>query len=130
MKILVDTDILIDFTKGYDHLLKTLLQQQTKGKTELYTTPVIVAEFFTDLQLADTDKHHQAQQFINYFTLLPITKRIGLTAGDLLRTGHPHTLGDALIAATCLIHHLHLATRNRKHFQKIPQLKFYQLPDS
>jgi len=54
-------------------------------------------------------------------------KPFGFLAGDLLREEKIPFLRDALIATTCLIHEIQLATRNKKHFQNIPKLEFYDL---
>jgi predicted nucleic acid-binding protein len=51
MKIFVDTNIIIDFTKGYTKVLKTLFEKKIKGELELYINPIIVAEFLNDQSL-------------------------------------------------------------------------------
>ena len=125
IRILVDTDVLIDFTKGHDESLGNLLSTQTKGKLILCTTPVNVAEFLTDSQLEEREKEHKAREFLSFFSTCDITKAIGILAGMYLRKKQSIFLGDALIAACCVEGELLLATRNRRHFSSIPKLQFY-----
>ena len=46
-----------------------------------------------------------------------------------LRRQRKMTLGDALVAATCLEHGLHLATRNVRDFDWIPGLRVDSLSE-
>lgn len=125
IQILVDTDVLIDYSKGFGYLLGELLQRQTDGEAELYVNPVIVAEFFTDQKLRNKRKQAEAEDFLNLFGFKEINRKMGQRVGELLREKRVDFLGDAFIAATCLADNLVLATKNRKHFNKVPQLKFY-----
>lgn len=125
IKIFVDTDILIDYSKGCGRLLEKLLREQKEGKIELCLNPVVIAEFFTDRNLKNKDKFAQACDFFNFFSVIEVNKKIGLLAGELLRENKTSFLGDALIAATCLSANLKLATGNQKHFAKIKNLEFY-----
>lgn len=124
-EIFVDTDILIDYSKGKSKFLGTLLAKQEKGEVELFINPIVIAEFLTDRALVSKAKLALAQEFLALFSLKEITKQIGFVAGELLRNGMVDYLGDAMIAATCVAHGLRLATRNAKHFRTVSQIKFY-----
>lgn len=124
-KILVDTDVLIDFTKGKDKDLFILLQLQSEGKVELYITPVNIAEFVNDKQLKTSAKLQKAKEFLHFFSVSDVTSSIGFLAGEYLREGAVQFLGDALIAATSVSASLHLMTRNRRHFTAVTRLSFY-----
>lgn len=124
-RILIDTDVLIDFTKGKSDVLLGLLDKQRGKKVKLYINPVIVAEFLTDESLKDNKKKQKAYSFLNYFETLSVSKKMGLLAGEYLRKRVTSTLGDAFISATCVEGGLLLATRNKRHFKKVPKLKFY-----
>lgn len=124
-KVLVDTNIIIDFTKGKSKDLKFLFEKQEEGKINLYVNPVIISEFFTDRNLKNGKKLQKARDFFNLFDLANITKEVGFLAGELLREGKVNFLGDALIAATCLYFNLQLATKDKKDFTKIKQLTFF-----
>ncbi len=124
--IFVDTDILIDYSKGHSRFLETLLAGQERGESELFINPVVVAEFMTDRLLRDKKKRAQAMDFLQLFSFKDVTKSVGSVAGELLREGQIAFLGDAMIAATCIICGFQLATRNAKHFSKIPPLHVYR----
>jgi len=127
MKIFIDTNIIIDFTKGHTKVLKTLFEKKIKGKVELYINPIIVAEFLNDQSLKNKKTKTKALEFLMFFEILPIIKETGIIASNLLRENKVSFLADAFIAASCLQHKLLLATNNKKDFQKIKQLDFYQL---
>lgn len=124
-KILVDTDILIDYSKGYRGLLQKLFELQKKKKVELFINPVITAEYFTDQNLSIKSKFNKAIKFLEFFRMVNINKEIGILAGRLSREKVVSYLGDSLIAATCLQGELKLATRNKKHFNNVKNLNFY-----
>lgn len=123
-KILVDTDILIDYSKGYDRFLGDLLRKQEEGSVELFVTPVNIAEYMTDSGLRDPKRREQAAAFLDFFTVKEIGKTVGLLAGQYLRDGKMDYLGDALVAAVAVDGGMTLVTRNIRHFQKIPKLSY------
>jgi len=125
VKVFVDTDILIDFTYKKNKILYKLIVEQKAGKAELFINPVVCAEFLTDRKLLDTQKLEEACGFLDSFHMIEITAKIGFLAGQLLREQKIPLLSDTLIAATCLVHDFSLATRNIKHFEKVPELSIY-----
>lgn len=126
-EIFIDTDILIDYSKGHSRLLKNFLVAQNKGEVELFVNAVVVAEFMNGRSLKEDSRHAKAQEFLQFFSLKDITKRAGFLAGEFLREGKVSQLGDAMIAATCVVHNIPLATRNSKLFRKISSLQFYHV---
>ena len=70
--------------------------------------------------LSQAEKQHFAA-FFAAATVLPITQPI-LDEAVALRQQRKMTLGDALIAATCLVHRLTVVTRNTKDFTWITGL--------
>ena len=124
--VLVDTDVLIDYTKGKDDALAGLFELQSKGEIELYITPVNIAEFLNDTALKTAEKQKKAQDFLRLFSVCDLTSAMGVAAGAYLRKKTVSYLGDAMIAAACTESHLLLMTRNRRHFSRIPGLTFYE----
>jgi predicted nucleic acid-binding protein len=120
--ILIDTDILIDYSKGKDELLKNLFENQ---KVELYVSAVSVTEFLTDQNIKSQKSEEKALSFLGLFKLAEVNKKVAVKAGELLREKKVDYLGDALIAGTCLTQNYKLASRNAKHFKKIQGLLFY-----
>lgn len=124
-KVFIDTDILIDYSKGHNKLLENLLEKQTPKQLELWVNPIVIAEFFTDSSLRNKNKLEKAKDFFGFFRVIEINKKIGLLAGELLRERKVNFIGDALIAATCILGKMHLITGNKKHFSKISELDFF-----
>lgn len=118
--LLVDTNVLIDYSKGKNQLLGEYLVSK---EWQLAVNPVIVAEFVNDKQLINQEKKKKAKEFIDLFSNIDLDKIIGFKTGELIRTNQVNYLGDALIAATCLIRKMALLTRNQKHFKNVKGLK-------
>jgi len=124
-KVFIDTDVIINFTKGFGDNFRELFNLQTKKKIELFTNSVVISEFFTDNTLLVEKNLQLALKLFESFRALDITKPIGLLAGELMRTKTVLFIADALIAATCLHYNLALSTNNQKDFKKIKGLKFF-----
>lgn len=56
MKVFVDTNIIIDYTKGFGKELFDLLEKQEKKEVEIFINPIVVAEFFNDKNLKNNKK--------------------------------------------------------------------------
>lgn len=123
-KIMVDTNILIDYTNGYQNDLSKLLAQSDENKVRLLINPVIVAEYLADKKLKNISAKRIANEFLGLFNCTIITKKMGELTGEILRNHSDLAWRDAMIAACCLTEGCLLSTRNRKHFNKIKGLKF------
>jgi len=123
-KVMVDTNILIDYTNGYKNDLAKLFAQVDKSEIKLLINPVIVAEYLADKKLKVASAQKIADEFLNLFSCTNITKKIGELTAEIIRTHSDLAWRDAMIAACCLAENCLLATRNKRHFSKIPGLKF------
>ncbi len=123
IKIFVDTNILIDYVNGFNDELETLFVKQEQKNIELCINPVILTEFFNDRELYKKGKMNTALEFVNLFRIIDINRKIGIIAGELLRTNAVSVLADAFVAATCIHCNLILFTNNKKDFQKVKGLK-------
>ena len=121
IKVLIDTDILIDYSKDRDTVLDKLLSEKN---VELYVNPVVIAEFLADQNLVSQKKLDEALDFLSRFKVININKKIGIETGRIMRKVPSLNWKDAMIAACCLVENCRLATRNQKHFNKITGLKF------
>ena len=124
-KVFLDTNIIIDYANGKDSILKKLLELQKQQSAELYVDAVVIAEFFSDKMINTPNELVLARELFSNFSVIDITAKQGYEAGKLLRIGKAVSLGDALIASSCIFNSLKLATRNIKHFKKIPTLSLY-----
>lgn len=125
-KLLIDTDVLIDFSKGKGSLLKELLGLQSQSKAVLYTTPVNLAEYLNDTFLVNKGRFITSLEYLENFKTLNIGKKSGILAGGYLRLKLTSYVGDALIAGVCVENNLELVTRNKRHFKNIPKLKIFK----
>lgn len=116
MKYLLDTNVLIYFLNEKD---RKAAQYISEGNS--------LISVLTRLELLSgaTEKEKtQLFDFLKHLHAIPITDGIADLAAELmmsiprLRKKYP----DALIAATCLYHHLELVTANVRDFTGVPGL--------
>ena len=118
--ICVDSDILIDYLRGQVLARDFLIDKfQTSG---LYVSSISVAEIYSGQEAGDDAKQDELSGFLDNFFLIPITPQIAKLGGDIRRESNK-PFADALIAASAIVYGLALATRNKKHFENIKDLK-------
>jgi tRNA(fMet)-specific endonuclease VapC len=124
--VVVDSDLIIDFLRGHGEgaaLVRTLL-----GDQRLRITAVTAFEL-----RVGTDFLKRRDDILSLFRrrTLPLDLRSALRGGEvastLRRAGREVGLADCLQAGICLRHGLPLATRNRRHFERIDDLELYAL---
>lgn len=120
-KFLVDTDVLIDISKGNANAADFL---------DNLTGDVFISRITTmELIVGAWNKREQitVESFIARFKVQEISESTGQLAYDLVKQlakSHGMTLADALIAATALADGLTLVSRNEKHFRPVKGLQF------
>ena len=119
-KILVDTDILIDFLKGQQESVLYI-----KNNSNIISISVIsVAELFSGIRNKIEKK--DIEYFLNLFPILSVTPEIA-KLGGIFRNKYFKSfnvsLADAIIAATAKINDLNLKTLNTKHFPMFKGIK-------
>lgn len=125
-KVFIDTNIIIDYTKGYGKDLLNLFALQEENQSELFVNPIVLAEFYADRNLLTKKNLLRINSLFQMFSIVNLSKEIGLLAGKLLRTEQILFIADALIAATCLQHDLLLATNNKKDFSRVKNLRLFK----
>lgn len=123
-KYLVDTNILIDHLRG-DPLASRLLREVESGRVRATVSVITEAELLSATNL----NRHEERRVMELLELLPrlaVTSRIARLAAQLRRR-NPITLADALIAATAMLSHATLLTRNVKDFRPIRGLHVHSL---
>jgi predicted nucleic acid-binding protein len=118
--ILLDTDVLIDFFRGFDKAV-TLID---KYNTRIILSSIVVAELFAGVK-GDAEQD-TLQNFVSLFRVVPIGKEIGIAGGLYKRDyGKSHGVGlaDAILAATAVFENAELKTLNIKHYPMIKGLK-------
>ena len=119
--VVVDTDLLVDFLRGKGAgvaLVRTLLVEHRLRLTAV-----------TGFELrVGTDFLTRRDEILRLFRsrTLPLDMASALRGGEvaaaLRALGQGIGFADSLQAGICLRHDLPLATRNRKHFDRIPGL--------
>lgn len=116
MSVLVDSDILIEVSRGRDADLVSRWIELSRQDISVLYSPVSAAELWAGARPAE---HDAIDNLFRALTCAPIDAATGRQAGDYLksyRKSHAVELGDALIAATVVLNRAKLWTRNRKHY--------------
>lgn len=119
-QILLDTDILIDFFRGFDKAVTFI----NKYNTRIILSSIVVAELFAGVK-GDTEQE-SLQNFVSLFRVIPVDSEIGKAGGLYKRDyGKSHGVGlaDAILAATAEFENAELKTLNIKHYPMIKGLK-------
>lgn len=120
-EFLIDTDVLIDVSKGSTSAVNFLA-----GLTGTIPISRISA---TELIVGARDKRDQLaiEDFISHYRIRELRGSTGIKGYNLLidyTLSHGLTIMDALIAATAIEHDLTLVSKNERHFQHIQSLEF------
>jgi predicted nucleic acid-binding protein len=115
MKLLVDSDILIEVSRGRDPKVVQAWKALAASSAVVSCSVVTVAELWHG---ALPEEREALEDLFAALLCLPADHSIGRLAGDYLRRyhrSHGLALGDALIAATATVHDVPLWTGNHKH---------------
>jgi hypothetical protein len=116
MSVLLDSDILIEVSRGRDADLIARWSELSRSDVAILYSPVSVAELWAG---ARTAEHDALTGLFRALTCVPLDAETGRKAGDYLkryRKSHGVELGDALSAAGAAVNGATLWTRNRKHY--------------
>lgn len=118
--ILLDTDVLIDFFRGYGKAVSLV----NRNNDRIILSSIVVAELFAGVK---GDKEEIAlQNFVSLFKVIPVDAEIGKAGGLYKRDyGKSHGVGlaDAILAATVQKENAELKTLNIKHYPMLKGLK-------
>ena len=119
---LVDSDVLIDFTRKLEESIALLRRLETDGK--VMVSDISRMELFVGAR--NKQELSQIEKSLQRFTPLPLNEAISHRAVELIkayRLSHGLLIADALIAASALMWDIPLATKNRRDFQFIDGLR-------
>jgi predicted nucleic acid-binding protein len=122
--VLVDSDILIEVSRGKDQRLLSRWMELGRSDDLILYSPVSVAELWAG---ARPREYEMLTQLFRALVCAPIDNETGRRAGDYLRQyrkSHGVELGDALVASAASLNAAQLWTRNRKHYP-MKELSFY-----
>jgi len=127
--IVADTDVLIDFLRGSSPVADTI---ELELERDLATTTISAFELWAGSVGSDR-REQSVQALLDALQILPLERGSARTAahiqGQLRLTGRTVAMADALIAGICVERGAILLTRNRRHFEDIPQLVLGAVPE-
>jgi predicted nucleic acid-binding protein len=124
MTVLVDSDVLIEVARERNQDILLRWTQLAESGNAILCSPVSSAELWAG---ALPREHEATTKLFRTLLCVPIDYETGRQAGDYLhqyRKSHGLQISDALIAATAVLNHAELWTRNRKHYP-MKELSFY-----
>ena len=123
MAYLIDTNIIVDFTRGNIKACDYLERLGTRDCSISFMTALEVIAGARDQREVD-----DLDILVSFYRQIPPTEDITRQAYYLMKTyarSHGLQTIDSLIAATALEDGLTLATKNRKHFAMIDGLELH-----
>lgn len=112
-RLLIDTDVLIDYLRGRPEAVSYL--ESLTG--QLLISAMTVAELHAGVR--EGEEREALDSFVASFEIVPVTQAIASVGGLRRRDyGKSHGVGlaDAIIAATAEVKQAELVTLNKKHF--------------
>ncbi len=121
--MLVDSDILIDYLRGREPIASLL--RRAFAAERIQTTVVNQFELMAGARRPDNERAvEELLQTVDIISLDPEAASLaGKLRRSLLASGFDIGMADSLIAGIALAKDLPLLTRNRRHFERIPNLK-------
>ena len=114
--ILVDTDVLIDFLRGYGPAVSFVNVHSDR----IVLSAVVVAELYAGARGAKDDPEQTVlENLLSLFRVVPINNEIARLGGLYRRDygpSHGISLPDALVAATAFLERAELKTLNVRHY--------------
>jgi predicted nucleic acid-binding protein len=115
--ILLDTDVLVDFFRGYSEAVAFV----NANSSRIILSSIVVAELYAGVK-GDAEQA-TIGNFVSLFRVIPLDVEIAKAGGLYKRDyGKSHGVGlaDAILAATAELENAELKTLNIKHY---PMLK-------
>lgn len=125
MTVLIDSDVLIEVSRGRDEDLVSRWLELGQSGSMLLISAVSVAELWAG---ARPSEYKALEALFEALNCVAVDSGVGRLAGEYLRKyrkSHSVELGDALIASTAVSSGARLWTRNRKHYP-MPELALYE----
>ncbi|MXZ73334.1 MAG: type II toxin-antitoxin system VapC family toxin [Acidobacteria bacterium] len=114
--ILVDTDVLIDFLRGYEEAMSLV----SVNSESIVVSTINVAELYAGVRGgADGAEQSALDRLLALFRVIPVSSGIARLGGLYRRDyGRSHGVGlaDAVVAATATVEEAVLMTLNVKHY--------------
>lgn len=124
--VAVDTDLVIDFLRGRGSGAPFVRSALSEGRLRVTAITAFELRVGSDF----LDRRDQIQQLFRSRALpldLASALRGGQIAAELRAVGRGIGFADSLQAGICLRYDIPLATRNRKHFERVEDLRLVEV---
>lgn len=125
--VVVDTDILIDVSRGVLQAIDSL--NTLEAQSEVVISVITQMELIVGCQ--NKQELHQLERFLQRFRIVPLNNEISIKGTELLiqyRLSHGLLIPDGLIAATAITLNATLASKHQKDYRFIPELHLLPYP--
>ena len=126
-KVVIDSDVIIDHFRIGSDIFNRLTLGIDQNTIKVYLPAVVYTEINSGQDSKNNLKITKIEELLDSFELTLADKEISQKAGFLIRDIRNLKLADAIVAATTINLNAKLATRNRKDFEGIKNLKFFKL---
>ena len=126
VKVLIDSSVIVDYTRAGVGAFPQILLQKTSRKAEVYIPTTVILELWAGDSMTKESEVVKVNRLLAPLKIVDLTKQIAKKAGELVRLGQIDSFQDAAIAAIALYLGAQLATQNRKHFEKVRDLKIFK----
>lgn len=125
-KVVIDTNVFIDWRRAKKGVLGNLVDLGDRGSVELLIPSVVIMEYWSGKEMDEIDKVKKAELMFSRIEVVDLSEAIAKKAGELIRSRSVQGAVDAMVVATALELGAEVATRNRKHFEKVAGLTFFK----
>ncbi len=125
--VCLDTSFIVDLLRR-DRAAEKKLEEYVERDEPLTTTPITVAELFEGAYASrrKSEEVQKVREVLEHLQLLelsiPVCEKYGMLVNELKRQGLMLGDLDVLIGSAAAVHREILLTRNKRHFERIPEL--------
>jgi predicted nucleic acid-binding protein len=123
--IVVDSDILIDVSRGVSQAIREL-ENLEETKTLAIS---VITKFELMVGCKDKKELRELKLFLERFEVLHLSEAISIKAVELFnkfRLSHDVKIADMLIASTAITYNIELISKNQKDFKFIDELQLIE----
>jgi len=125
-KILVDTNILIEFLRLKDKSQSRFVQTFQSGKHIPSVSNITISELWAGKSTASKTNRQFIEKLLNNVEIFYANLEISKKTGEIIReSNYSIAFQDAQIVATTIFYSLPLLTLNKKDFQNIKGVRLY-----
>lgn len=125
VKVVIDSSVLIEEDRKGSKLYWEMVKKAKKGKIKILIPTVVIAELWMGRSMKKKAVFEGMEKRISPFERVSVDEEVARKAGEIGRKGEIWGF-DAVIAASCLVNGASLITLNKKHFNRVEGLKFYE----